>query len=137
MNKTINLLNVAVASLVLFGCVSTGSNIKEQSSTTNTSTCEEHEATANKAHNFGARNFYKSYAVPNDLQGARAQLFLIEEGLKGRPIGSFAVNYKAAERSYNQSLSAAKAMNCDTSKYPLSPINAFRKGVKILEEKSK
>lgn len=135
MNKTINLLNMGIVSLVLVGCISTGSNKKEQESTTNTNTCEEHEATANKAHNFGARNFHKSYSIPNDLKGAKAQLFLIEKGLKGKPIGSFAVNYKAAEQSYNQSLSAAKVMGCDTSKYPPSPIDAFRKGVKTLEEK--
>lgn len=137
MNKKNNFVNVAIVSLILAGCASVGNEKKEQSATAKTNTCEEHEATVKKAYNFGARNFYNTYGVPKDLLGAQAQLFLIEKGLKGKPIGSFAVNYKAAEQSYNQSLSAAKVMNCDTSKYPLSPINAFRAGVKVLEEKSK
>lgn len=138
MNKAINLLNIVIAALFFTGSMSAVSNEKAQETTTkHASTCEEHEATANKAFNFGARNFYKSYAVPNDLKGAQAQLFLIEDGLSGDPIGSFAENYKVAEQAYNKSLTTAQTMGCDTSKYPLSPVNAFRKGVKVLEEKSK
>ena len=137
MNKVITFLNVAVASLTLIGCASTERNGKEKSNTSNVGTCDEHEAIANKSYNFGAMNFYKSYAITNDLQGAQAQLFLIENGLKEKPIGNFAVAYKSAERSYDKNLSSAKVMGCDTSKYPPSPVDAFRKGVKILEEKSK
>lgn len=134
MKNKINLLSITFATLILVSCASTENKNQEQSTTINKSTCEEQEALANSAYNFGANNVYKSYMVPNDFEGARAQLYLIEQGLEGDPIGSFAVNYKAAEESYNQNLSEAKVMGCDTSKYPISPISAFRKGVEILEK---
>lgn len=135
MNRTAILLTTVISVLVLASCSSMETNKEKQNAAKGT--CKEYEVTANRAFDFGARNFYRSYAVTNDLKGAQAQLFLIEQGLKETPIGSFAINYKAAEQAYNQSLSKAKAMGCDTSKYPMSPVNAFRRGVRILEEKSK
>lgn len=130
-------LSVAVAFSLLAGCASNGSVKKGGATEVAVGGCEQYEAAVNKAYNFGAHNFYRTYAVSNDLKGARAQLFLIEDGLKGSPYGNFAVNYKAAEEFYVKNITAAKEQGCDTSEYPISPVAVFRKGVAILEARSK
>ncbi len=126
-------ISTILAMLLMTGCTSTssGSTLND-----NNKSCAEYRKNAEQAFNFGAHNFYKTYAVSNNFDGAQAQLFLIEKGLEGSSIGSFAREYKKAETFYNQTVSAAKSQGCDVSQYPLSPVNAFRKGVKILKEKN-
>ncbi len=126
-------IGIILATLLMTGCTSTSSTDVLND---NDKSCDSYQKEAGQAFNFGANNFYKTYAVPNDYDGAVAQLFLIEEGLKGTPIGNFAKEYKKAETFYNRTLSVAKSKGCDVSKYPLSPVNAFRKGVSILKEKN-
>jgi len=135
--KSVVVMSFAVSFSLLVGGVSYGSTKEKGESGSNEPSCAKYEAAASKAYNFGAHNFHQGYAVNEDFEGARAQLFLIEEGLKGEPVGSFAVNYKSAEEFYEKTLSAAKAEGCDTSEYPISPVAAFRKGVATLEAKSK
>ena len=83
--------------------------------------CADRSQLAQKANDFASRNFTKTYA--NDVKGAEAQLFLIQE--KGP--GSFSANYNAAERDYTENLQAANTAGCDTTAYPLSPIAEFKR----------
>ncbi len=126
-------ISTIVAISLMAGCTSTSNS---DGFNDNNKSCAEYRKDAEKVFNFGANNFYKTYAVPNNYTGAQAQLFLIEKGLEGTSVGNFAREYKKAETFYNQTVSAAKSKGCDVSKYPLSPVNAFRKGVKILKEKN-
>lgn len=93
--------------------------------------CEAHEKVIRRAHEFGARNFRKTYGQRDDLDGAEAQLFLITE----MKMGNFADNYQAAEKDYDRHFQAARIKGCDTQSYPVSPIEAFRQGVKQLKAK--
>ncbi len=126
-------LGIIVATLLMAGCTSTSSGNMLND---NNKSCVEYRKNAEQAFNFGANNFYETYVVPNNYTGARAQLFLIEQGLKGTPLGNFARAYKQKEIFYNKTVSEAKSKGCDVSKYPLSPINAFRKGVKVMKVKN-
>ncbi|MET3651790.1 hypothetical protein [Dyella japonica] len=108
-------LLVGVSTLLLASCSSQPVQTNKQAMS-----CAEHMQFAQKANDFASRNFTKAYA--NDVKGAEAQLFLIQE--KGP--GSFSVNYNAAEQDYADNFHAANAAGCDTSGYPLSPIDEFK-----------
>lgn len=150
MNKKVFTSALVTSSLLLTACASnppahterTDSTIgiKKQSTKIQNEislkSCKEYAETAKNLFNFGASNFYRTYVDPKpDLKGAQGQLFLIEQGLTDQPVGEFATYYKKAEEKYTQNLTNAKKQGCNTSKYPISPVNAFRKGVKVLESK--
>ncbi|MDP8052756.1 hypothetical protein QJU23_10070 [Pasteurella atlantica] len=130
--KKSSLSQVIIISVLVAGCTST----LNSTSTDKQTLCKKYEMGVERAFNFGVNNFYKGYVIPNNYKGAVAQLFLIEEGLKGMAVGSFAREYKKVEIFYNKTVAEAKSEGCDISHYPLSPVNAFRKGIQILKKKN-
>lgn len=98
--------------------------------------CEDLLDLAQEANHQSGKLLYQNYVVGNDLDAARSQLNVlyrsIEVGTAFSPISGKILTY---DQSYSRSLAAAQQKQCDTSSYPLRPVNAFERVVQALDER--
>ena len=79
------------------------------------------------------KEFEKGYFHQNDLIGAKAQLFLIEN----KSPNVFAQNINEAQKAYDTEYNLAKKNNCDIDKFTVSPIQKVKNTIKTLSEGQK
>ncbi|WP_150575004.1 hypothetical protein [Pandoraea aquatica] len=101
----------------LFGCTSFQSKNLGESLT-----CDQHEEVAQQLNEWATRNFEQDYGKNGDVDGALAQFFLIDQ----RAPSPYASAFNRHQEIAVENLSLAKKKSCDTSQYPLAPIDYFR-----------
>ncbi len=94
--------------------------------------CAKHIQIMQHASSYVIKEFDKGYFQQNDIIGAKAQLFLIENHSQS----VFAQNINKAQTSYDLQYKLAKKHNCDLSKFRLSPIEIIKNKIKSLQQNS-
>lgn len=123
--------------LILSGCTQKNniSNVEKnkESLTQKQKKCKQHIKIMQYALSYVTKEFEKGYFHQNDLIGAKAQLFLIEN----RAPNIFAQNINEAQKAYDTEYNLAQKNNCDIDKFTVSPIQKVKNKIKILSEEQK
>lgn len=93
--------------------------------------CQDHEKILSYAYNYVVKEFREAYISKNDYNGAKAQLFLIENNSQT----SFAKNINAAQSAYEKEYELAKKDKCDLKDFKNSPIIYIKQRVELLKTK--
>lgn len=109
----------------LFGCAAVQSDSLGESLS-----CEQHATAAKYLNTWATRNFEESYGKKGDVTGAQIQLLIIEQKAPS-PYASAFNRYQAKAA---ENLLLAKKKNCDTSGYPLPPVDEFRAQLDALKK---
>ncbi len=95
--------------------------------------CNQHIKIMQYALSYVTNEFEKGYFHKNDLIGAKAQLFLIENNSPN----IFAKNINEAQKSYDMEYNLAKKNNCNIDEFTVSPIQKVKDKLKTLSEGQK
>lgn len=95
--------------------------------------CEKHEKIMLHASAYIKDEFKNAYFLKNDIVGAKAQLFLIEN--KSPTV--FAKNINAAIKSYKLHFDLSKKNGCDLNGFKIFPLEKLKRDIKFLEKKGK
>lgn len=91
--------------------------------------CQQHEKITSHAYNYVLKEFNEAYLSQKDFNGAKAQLFLIENNSQT----SFAKNINTAQKSYEKEIKLAKKDKCNLSNFKRSPILYIKQKLKLLK----
>jgi len=91
--------------------------------------CDKYVKTMNYASSYILEEFENAYFKVKDIQGAKAQLFLVQNQSKS----IFAQNINKAEKSYNAQYKLAKVNQCVISQYKISPLQKIKKRINALD----
>jgi len=138
MKKENNVLNLFKTSLlVLFICLITACSIPYSQNSKSTSLtkeqqknkCQEYSKIMNYALSYVEEEFQKGYFDFNNITGAKAQLYLIQN----KSESAFAQNIIKANTSYNVNYELAKQTKCKLHKFIISPIERVKVKIQVLE----
>lgn len=116
---------------IAFAGVLSGCAASQSSNSGETLTCEQHATVAKYLNDWAKSNFEESYGKKGDVSGAEVQLFVIQQKAPSQYASAFnRYQDKAAEN-----LALAKKKNCDTSNYPLPPVDEFKNQIDTLKKK--
>jgi hypothetical protein len=115
--------------IILSGCIQKNKEFPTQKQ----KNCNQHIKIMQYALSYVEKEFDNGYFHQNDLIGAKAQLFLIEN----RSPNIFAQNINEAQKSYDIEYDLAKKANCDIDKFTVSPIQNVKNKIKTLSEGQK
>jgi len=91
--------------------------------------CDKYVKTMNYASSYILEEFENAYFKVKDIQGAKAQLFLVQNQSKS----IFAQNINKAEKSYKEQYKLAKINQCVISQYKISPLQKIKKRINTLD----
>jgi len=91
--------------------------------------CSKNIKLMNYAFTYVLNEFEKGYFEQQDILGAKAQLFLIEN--KSKSI--FAQNINAAEKSYHLQYEKLRNKKCSVSKFTISPLQNIKNKISELD----
>lgn len=94
--------------------------------------CSKHISKMNYASNYISKEFEDGYFASKDIEGAKAQLFLIESNSPT----IYAQNINAALKSYNRQYNLAKKYKCDITNFIETPLLNIKSRIQYLEKEA-
>ncbi len=95
--------------------------------------CQKHISKMNYASHYISKEFEDGYFISNDIEGAKAQLFLIESNSPTL----YAENINAALKSYATQYNLAKKYKCDIANFIDTPLLNIKNRIENLEKEKK